>query len=514
MADNRLIIELAKRLNGVAVVSSDVKEEDIKGIEIESLTAYIVDYFKDKSKPGVLDKATLTGILDVKKSAAMPQIEIEVLGNASFKPVGKGSDLRFSIRSIKAEKTAGDVNDFARYFSDRLRKLKDIIQHGRNAKLGGMINSVQSLGQYVNSREVTIAGLVYDKKITKNGHVLVTIDDETGSAKILFPRPERNVTPEVLAMFDEAQKIVLDEVIAVRGKLSGDSSSKDPFLIAYYLARPDIPIHQRRTCEEELGIAFMSDTHFGSRLFLDKQFTKFLEWINGSLDYNKAAAEKVRALVISGDLVDGIGVYPNQQKELAVDDIYKQYAMLFESLSKIPEYVHIFVLTGNHDAVQRAEPQPVLPNELTSGLRQSNMHLVSNPGYVTIEGIRILSYHGTSLDSVIQGIQGCSYSKPETAMVELLKRRHLSPIYGDNPIVPSRVDQMVMEDVPDILHMGHLHKNGYSDYHGTLVINSGTWQARTSYQQKLGHMPTPAMLPVYDAHKGTLSALDFNSATE
>lgn len=511
MAGNALVTELAKRLNGVALVSSDINDDDIKGLDPESLNAFVVDYFKDKPRPGLLDKSVLDKIINTQKgTAVLPETNVEVIEIPAFRPLGRETNLKYSIKNITAEKTNANVSDFAKYFGDRLNKLKDIINHGRNAKLGGMINSVESLGQYVNSREVTVAGIVYEKAITKNGHILVTIDDQTGFAKVLFPKPERNVTPDSLAMFNEAQKIVTDEVIAVRGKLSKDSTNKDPFLIAYYLARPDVPIHQRKRSEDELGIAFLSDIHVGSRLFLDKHFARFLQWMNGEVDYKKSTAEKIRAIVIAGDLVDGIGVYPNQQKELIVDDIYKQYDMLFEYLDKIPDYVQIFILTGNHDAVQRAEPQPTLPSEFLKKLDKNSMHLVSNPGYITVEGLRILGYHGTSLDSVIQGIPGCSYSKPEDAMVEVLKRRHISPIYGDNPIVPGRTDPMVIEDVPDILHMGHLHKNGYSEYHGTVVVNSGTWQARTSYQAKLGHMPTPAVLPVYDAKNGGISVIDFN----
>ena len=96
-------------------------------------------------------------------------------------------------------------------------------------------------------------------------------------------------------------------------------------------------------------------------------------------------------------------------------------------------------------------------------------------------------------------------------MTELLRRRHLSPIYGDNPVVPGKQDAMVIDEIPDILHMGHVHKNGYTNYHGTLVVNSGTWQARTPYQAKLGHLPSPAVLPVYEARSMLLSAIDFNT---
>ena len=96
-------------------------------------------------------------------------------------------------------------------------------------------------------------------------------------------------------------------------------------------------------------------------------------------------------------------------------------------------------------------------------------------------------------------------------MKEILKRRHLSPIYGGNVVTPSKSDSLVIDEVPDILHMGHIHKNGYDEYHGTALVNSGTWQARTSFQIKQGHIPTPALLSVYDARTTSLLQVDFNS---
>ena len=104
-----------------------------------------------------------------------------------------------------------------------------------------------------------------------------------------------------------------------------------------------------------------------------------------------------------------------------------------------------------------------------------------------------------------------SYMHSEKVMVEYLKRRHLSPVYGGNLIIPEDVDYMVIEEPPDIMHCGHIHKNGYAQYRGTLVINSGTFQSRTEFQIKQGHVPTPALVPVYETKTGKLRTLDFNS---
>lgn len=506
MVENKLVLELANRLNGIAILSSDITDKDLSGVDFESLIAMARARFSGIAAPSLLTKDLLVQIVKDKDAGDVLR-ERSSTQNKSFEPMAKGISNNFAVANQAFERTGGKVSDFADFFNDRLEKLKAIIYDSQSSSMSGMIHNIESVKQYTRGREVVLVGMVYDKIITKNGHVLITLEDETGTAKILFIKPEQGRGGQQAAeLFMNSKKIVNDEVIAVRGKVS------DPFIIASALVHPDVPVRQKKKIEEDIAIAFMSDIHIGSRLFQQKQFDRFIDWMNGRIDHKKELAGKIKYIVVSGDLVDGIGVYPGQERELSIDDIYRQYYELFSSFAKLPEYVQIFFITGNHDAVQRAEPQPTLPEEFYRDFKLSNIHLAPNPSYIMLNGIRVLGYHGTSLDSIIQGIPGCSYSKPEDAMLEILKRRHLSPIYGDNPIVPSKNDSMVIDKVPDILHMGHLHKNGYSEYHGTLIVNSGTWQGRTDFQVRMGHIPTPAQMPVYEAKSGTMNVIDFNSS--
>jgi DNA polymerase II small subunit (EC 2.7.7.7) len=57
--------------------------------------------------------------------------------------------------------------------------------------------------------------------------------------------------------------------------------------------------------------------------------------------------------------------------------------------------------------------------------------------------------------------------------------------------------------------MGHIHKNGLLEYHGVQIVNSGTWQDRTDFQVRQGHMPTPCNLPVFEAKKYGFTTVDF-----
>ncbi|VVB76980.1 DNA polymerase II small subunit [uncultured archaeon] len=498
MADGNLI-ELANRLSGKAMISSEITEDDVKSVDMESLIAHIIGRFENKDGMKILDKKELRLALAGMAEKKEP-VQIEVIRSSDFKPQAKDIGAKYSIRNTRIERSNNTVGDFVDYFKDRFSKLRDIMKSYGGA--GGTV-SISAIKQYISGREVGVIGMVYERTVTKNGHVMMTLEDETGTAKVLVYKPQIK-EKKAIDLFDTASKVVKDDIIYIKGKVSG------PFFIANTISWPGMPVRVRRRSDEDVAIALLSDVHIGNKLFLDKQFAKFIEWLNGGVDNRKDLANKIKYVVVGGDLVDGVGVYPGQDKELSIPDIYEQYSVFFDYMEKVPEYVEVFVLPGNHDAVQRAEPQPQINKKLLGGFERPNIHVVANPCYLNLHGVKVLSYHGASLDSVIQNIAGCSYSNATSAMKEIAKRRHLSPIYGNNVITPCKNDALVIDEVPDVLHMGHIHKNGYEEFHGTALVNSGTWQARTSFLVKQGHIPTPALLSVYEARTTSMAFVDFN----
>jgi DNA polymerase II small subunit len=84
-------------------------------------------------------------------------------------------------------------------------------------------------------------------------------------------------------------------------------------------------------------------------------------------------------------------------------------------------------------------------------------------------------------------------------MEEMLKRRHLSPMYGGrSPLAPEKEDYLVIDDVPDILHCGHVHTYGTGFYRGVFLVNSSTWQEQTEFQKKVNLNPMPCNVAVYN----------------
>jgi DNA polymerase II small subunit len=128
-----------------------------------------------------------------------------------------------------------------------------------------------------------------------------------------------------------------------------------------------------------------------------------------------------------------------------------------------------------------------------------NVLFVGNPSVVDLDGVKLMIYHGRSIDDLVASIPGVSYQEPTKAMVEMMKKRHLSPIYGSRvSIAPEKQDHFVISQVPDILHCGHVHTVGVELYKNVLLVNSGTWQAQTEFQKRVNVVPTPAQVPVVD----------------
>ena len=153
------------------------------------------------------------------------------------------------------------------------------------------------------------------------------------------------------------QLLMEDDVIGVSGYFSqtGDLMYVDDIHF------PPLGKHQRRVAGEDRAVsaAFISDLHLGSKTFLEPQWHKMIQWFN-----EDPLAKTVRYLVISGDGVDGVGIYPNQDKELNIPDLFNQYSRLGTMLQDLPDWVEVLLLPGNHDAVRPAEPQPALDPEL------------------------------------------------------------------------------------------------------------------------------------------------------
>jgi DNA polymerase II small subunit len=424
----------------------------------------------------------------------IPTVENHVQKNKSPPQSKLVSSLPFDFQVLKDASrksyTNGEIKDFSAYFGSRYHKLKDILQRKKELK------SPQTMREAENMQDlVKVIGMVNDVRTTKNNHKLFEIEDETGIANVLVHKDNQS-------LFEKAEMVVKDEVLGVVG------SRKGSLLIASQLINPGIPRIDEKSMD--FSTVFLSDTHIGSSTFLEDAFLNFIKWING--DHGDKEQEKiandVRYLIVAGDIVDGIGVYPNQDKELVIKDIYEQYEEAARLFGEI-DGVQIIIAPGNHDASRLAEPQPSIPEEYAKDLYNlKNVAFVSNPALISLEDINVLIYHGRSFDDFAMTVKGMSHQESDIIMRELLEKRHLAPIYGERtPLASEFEDHLVIEDVPDVFHTGHVHINAYKKYKGIHLINSGTFQSQTEFQKIYNIIPTCAQVPVLN--QGSMKLLKF-----
>lgn len=369
--------------------------------------------------------------------------------------------------------SAEGIEGFGALFVDRYSKLLKIILQRSQAKKLAIIETVKA-GKPKD--EVFVAGLVMDRKVDR-GVTKITIDDPSGSLETLVFNKDLQTT---------ANSLLIDQFV-----MQCITTGKNGGFITKEIVVPDIPDHVTNRSKTETYAVLISDLHVGSKYFMEKEFESFVLWLSSP----DPVARKVRFVLVCGDIIDGVGIFPNQDKELLLMDIDQQMERAAQLLDKIPKHIKVFIIPGNHDPGRRALPQPAIPEKHNLNLwNRENFFMLGNPSMVELNGVKILMFHGQSLDDVVGTTPGLSYSQPAKAMRVLLKARHLSPIYGKRtPIAPELEDMMVINEIPDIFHSGHIHVVDLDMYKGVLIVNSGAWQTQTSYQASVGITPTPGI---------------------
>ena len=372
----------------------------------------------------------------------------------------------------------GEYGDFVRTFRDRYERLSKVLR--------GRVNHrpAEAIAGMPGGSDAAMIGLVNDVRSTKSGHWLIELEDTTGTFPALVMKDK--------GLADLVDEILMDECLAIEGTLADDSG----ILFADSLHFPDVPrTHRTGGADRHVQAALISDVHVGSDEFMTDAWSSFTDWLH------TPEAEPVEYLLLAGDMVEGVGVYPDQDEELEIVDIYDQYEAFAEHLKEVPADTEIVMIPGNHDAVRLAEPQPGFNDEIRAIMDVHDAQIVSNPATVTVEGVEVLMYHGVSLDEVIAELpeEKASYDEPHKAMYQLLKKRHVAPQFGGHTrVAPEERDYLVIEDVPDVFHTGHVHKLGWGKYHNVLAVNSGCWQAQTDFQKSVNIDPDSGYAPILD----------------
>ena len=366
----------------------------------------------------------------------------------------------------------GEIEDFVAYFRSRYERLSGILKQRLSPK------PIEALGAGSHSDSITVIGMVVDKRNTSSGNRLLELEDTTGTTRVVFSDEEE---------IEICDQIVNDGVIGVQGTLSDDGG----IIFGDRIHFPEVPPRRRtRTADRDVKVALISDVHFGAREMAVDKWNRFVEWLHEQ--------EDIEYLLIAGDIIEGVGIYNGQKEQLSVQTIERQYDLCQAAFEQLPDDITVVVTPGNHDGVPQAEPQPTFPEKYRDRF-PDNIHFGPNPAVIDIEGVNFLMYHGVSILPFIDLLPNGDVQEPASGMWPMLQKRHIAPMYGKGVrISPEREDNLVIEEVPDVVHCGHVHTFDLHEYNGVKLVNTGAWQHQTDYQRRLDITPDVGFCPVFN----------------
>ena len=463
-----------------------------------------------EEKPIFIDKRFLEILVEqialATQKIQLPQQQVQEIqktdtNEKKFYPYAKDiqADLKILDDATGKLSSNGTLDEYLLYFQDRFKRIEHLLRQRIDVRASTSI--LEALKSPAKTK-LKIICMLTEKRESKQ-QMILSVEDLQGSATVLVPQK----APEDVRK--KALQILPDQVICL-----AVIKTRTNLFLAEDIIFPEIGKKPQQRASEPIYAVLTSDIHIGSNKFQKEAFKRFILWLKGKYgnEEMKEIASKVKYLLIAGDIVDGVGVYPNQERELVIRDVHKQYDFAAKYLEKIPEYIEIIISPGNHDASRKSLPQPAISQDYLRALQgKKNFHSVGSPCLLSLHGVEVLMYHGRSLDDIIAVIPGMDHAHPEKSMKLLMQSRHLAPVYGGKTMLsPENRDYLVIDKVPDIFHAGHVHVLGYCNYRGVLIVNSGGWQEQTDYMEKLGLVPTPGIVPVINLQTLEITVLSFN----
>lgn len=466
----------------------------------------IVSYLIDQK---VLVATSFLQKLSNEQELDMIYQKVQANENAEVIISGKRTETNVKILfSYSAQSKKRTIQDFIDYYNARYKAIEKILQNRQE------LSSLTSIGRLVGKQDreiISIIGMIKDKQTTKNNNIIFEIEDPTGSIKALASKNK----PDIWEMGND---LIYDEVIGLTGTTGNN------IIFANNIILPEIPtITELKKAPDETYAAVLADFHIGSTEFLEEELKKFLSWIKGESgnEQQKAIAKKVKYIFIIGDLVSGAGIYPKQEDDLIITDVYEQFKKCAEYLREIPSHIPLIICPGNHDPGRISEPQPPIPKEYAKPLYEmKNVIMVSNPAIMNIHssetfpGFDVLMYHGFSFDEYAAQIPSIrsngGYDRGDLIMKFLMQRRHLAPSHTSTLHIPDpNTDHLVVEKIPDFFLTGHIHKTSVANYRNVTMICASCWEGKTAFQEKVGHNPEPCRVPIINLQTRAIKIMRF-----
>ncbi|MDD2679095.1 MAG: metallophosphoesterase family protein [Candidatus Nanoarchaeia archaeon] len=197
--------------------------------------------------------------------------------------------------------------------------------------------------------------------------------------------------------------------------------------------------------DEEFSFGLISDTHLCARTCRLEALCEY---------YDEIERRGIHNVDHCGDLTDGIGVYPGQEVELNQHTLDEQVEFTVKNYPKKKD-VKTYFVTGNHD-LKVLKKVGIDVGNIISSKRDDLIYLGQVMANLDIGGIKI----------------------------------ELSHYEGSMPYATSYRSQKYLRDyigkAPDILGLGHAHKNGFFKVQNTFCFESGAWQSPNNFTKSKG----------------------------
>ncbi|MEM3094075.1 MAG: metallophosphoesterase, partial [Nitrososphaera sp.] len=319
----------------------------LKGLESADVLKTVQEIIKSKkpSKNAVILVEDIKGLLSPKKNDGPIEQTCTVLMDPTPKvTTGEGVEGYAALFRSRFEKTMRILAQ--RPDSKRISKIASVKQNSRNNNSSKFVERGEK-SLHGSAGSTIVAGLLMSRRTKKNG-IEIAVDDYTGILTVTAVAEDAKKQAAALAM---------DQMVM----LELENGKGAPGLTVKNIMSPDIPDHLPNRSKSEAYAVLISDLHVGSKYFMEKEFLRFLDWL--SSDDDNDIVRKIKFLCIGGDVIDGIGIFPNQDKELLMMDADKQMSHAARLLAKVPKHIKMLVIPGNHDPGRRALPQPAIPGK-------------------------------------------------------------------------------------------------------------------------------------------------------
>ena len=433
---------------------------DLKETNYENLIKLGENLIQNNKKI-IITKELLEIILkqNLKLFSQIPEENLEVITQNYFE-----NDLKL-LNPMNLSKLKGETNEFLKLIQFRFNFFKKKLTE---ENLNIYKTNVQEIKQKNNINQENVNIIGYIREIKKGNNIsTILIEDEFG---IIYGKIENELL--------EKEIIFPNEILLFLGKIK-----LKKFFIIKIIRKKQI---MRKNYEKkDFKIFILSDLHSSHYDFKKKRWDKMINWLIKNYKKNK-----IKYLLILGDNVEGIGIYPKQEFDIIFNTLKEQYNYLKELLKKIPLEIRIICIPGNHDIVRLSEPQPQLTEDIKKML-DSRIIFFNNPALIEIETYRLLIYHGRALNQFSdQFIDKFPFSDPIPGMKQMIEMSHICPtIQGRTQLYPTKEDYLILNNDINVFLTGHIHMIRYGNKNGIHLVNCSAWIGQTHGMKKSNIFP-------------------------